>query len=79
MKLDIPDHIVRRAEANSRDVLFAVAVQFYADNRLDHDDAVALSGLTPKRFDRELIARGICVHHCRRSEARQSDVRRAAG
>ncbi len=78
MKLDIPDHIVRRAEANSRDVLFAVAVQFYADNRLDHDDAVALSGVTAKMFDRELISRGICVHHCHRRGSR-ANVRRAAG
>ena len=61
MKLDVPDDIVRRAEANGIELRVALAVQLYADNRIDHTDACRLSELSSREFDGELLARGLSV------------------
>jgi len=77
MKLELPNDILRRAEVNTADVLVAVAIQFYADNRIDYDDAVRLSGLSPATFSRELVTRGLVVQQYLRRGARRA--RQAAG
>jgi len=61
MNLELPNDILRRAEVNTADVLVAVAIQFYADNRIDYDDALRLSGLSPASFNRELVTQGLVV------------------
>ncbi|MBT3198928.1 MAG: hypothetical protein HN350_03340 [Phycisphaerales bacterium] len=61
MKYNIPDDIMLRAQANSADVNMAIAVEFYADNRIDHADACRLANTTPERFNRELLHRGLGI------------------
>ena len=61
MRIRVPDDILARAEANETDVRIALAVQFYADNRIDHSDACRLSGLSPSTLNHELLRRGITV------------------
>ena len=61
MKLNIPQDIVRRAEATQADIRIALAVQFYADNRIDHADACKLGKLSAAELNHELLARGITV------------------
>jgi predicted HTH domain antitoxin len=62
MNLTIPDDIVRRAEAGPGDLLSALAIQLYADNRIDHTDACLLAGTSRADFNRELVTRGISIH-----------------
>jgi len=59
--IEVPDNIVRHAEANATDLRTAMAIQLYTDNRIDHSDACKLAGLPPGEFNRELIERGIPV------------------
>jgi predicted HTH domain antitoxin len=61
MQFLIPDDIVLKAQANLTDISMAVAVEFYADNRIDHDDACRLANTTPERFNRELLRRGLGI------------------
>jgi len=61
MHLDVPDDILRRAEANAGDLRVALAIQLYADNRIDHADACSLAGVPAAVFNRELLARGLSV------------------
>lgn len=61
MDLDIPDELVRQAGLDKLELLTALAVQLYADNRLDHAQACRLAGLPAGDLSRELISRGICV------------------
>ena len=61
MRINIPDDIVRRAEANASDLLVAMAVTLYVDNRLDHADAARMCKLSLPKFSDELLARGIVV------------------
>lgn len=65
MQIDVPDDIVRRAEANGTDLRTALAVQLYADNRIDHADACRLAGISDSQFDRELLSRALSVQHYR--------------
>lgn len=61
MDLHIPDDIARTAEVNAGDIRLAVAIQLYADNRIDHADACRLCGLPDGAFNRELLQRAISV------------------
>ncbi len=61
MQIDLPDDIMFNAEVNAADIQLAIAVQLYADNRIDHGEAVRISGLTISSFNHELLARGITV------------------
>ena len=61
MHLQLPDDILHKAEANNADLRLAIAIGFYADNRLDHVEACRLAGMRPSEFNRELLHRGICV------------------
>ena len=61
MLIEVPDNIVRRAEANATDLRTAMAIQLYTDNRIDHVDACKLAGLSSGEFNRELIERGIPI------------------
>ncbi|NLW87793.1 MAG: hypothetical protein GXY38_13075 [Planctomycetes bacterium] len=61
MILNVPDDIVLQAEANATDLLTAMAVQLYADSRIDHLQACRLSGLAPVDLTRELVSRGLVV------------------
>ncbi|MBL7220872.1 MAG: UPF0175 family protein [Phycisphaerae bacterium] len=61
MQFRIPDDIVIKAQANLTDVSMAVAVEFYADNRIDHADACRLAGATSEQFNRELLRRGLGI------------------
>ncbi len=71
----VPDDILRKAEANATDVVLAVAIQLYADNRIDYTDALRMSNLPRVEFNRELVTRGIGIHLNPPARAR----RRAAG
>jgi predicted HTH domain antitoxin len=62
MHVELPDDIMRRAEANVGDVLLAVAVQLYSDNRLDFVDALAVAGISSDDFSQELIKRDISIN-----------------
>ena len=61
MRLTIPDDIVQRAAVGEWDVRLALAVQFYADNRLDHADACRLAGVSAEAFNGELLRLGLGV------------------
>lgn len=61
MHVEVPDDILRRAQANASDVLLAVAVQFYADNRIEYDDALRLAGVSRAELNRELVRIGISL------------------
>jgi len=76
LHVNVPGDIVLRAHATRSDLLPAVAVQFYVDNRLDHADACRLSGLSSSAFNRELAGRGIGIHQY--PSADSSEARRAA-
>lgn len=62
MRLSVPDDIVERAEAGAGELLLAMAIQLYADNRIDHADACRLAGLAAPVFNREIVTRGISIH-----------------
>jgi len=76
LRIDVPGDIVLRAHANRDDLRLAVAVQFYADNRIDHADACRLAELSPTDFNRELAVRGISIHQYPSTESLHA--RRAA-
>jgi len=61
MHVEVPDEIVRRAETNAAEMRIALAVQLYADNRIDHADACRLADLSARAFNRELLSRAIGV------------------
>ena len=61
MQFRIPDDIVIKAQANISDISMAVAVEFYADNRIDHADACRLAGASSEQFNRELLRRGLGI------------------
>jgi len=61
MKLELPDNVMRRAGVTLRELRLAVAVQFYADHRLDYHDACRLAEVLPAVFDRELTRRNISI------------------
>ena len=61
MQIEIPDAIVRRAEANAGEIRLALAIQLYADNRIDYADAQQLAGLTRAAFNGELLSRAISI------------------
>ena len=61
MKIEIPNEIIRRADASAGELRVALAIQLYADNRLDYADAVKLAGIPKSIFNRELLSRGISI------------------
>ena len=73
MRLDLPDDIMGRAEANACDLLIALAIQLYSDNRIDYTDAVELSGLACAKLNEELIRRGISIHQYPAIRVRRED------
>jgi len=75
MRIFIPDDIVARAEATEIDLRLALAVQLYADNRIDHADARRLAGVTASELNRELLRLGLVVQEYPSADLR----RRAAG
>ena len=77
MQIDVPDDIVRRAEVNAGDLRTALAVQLYADNRIDHADACRLAAISDSQLDRELLSRALSVQQYRVWSSRGS--RRSAG
>lgn len=76
MRVEVPRDIVVRAGANARDLRLAMAVQLYADNRIDHGDACRLADLSIAEFNRELLARDIGIHQY--PQAGAPSARRAA-
>jgi predicted HTH domain antitoxin len=62
MNITVPDDIAERAEAGGGDLLLALAIQLYADNRIDHADACRLAGVSRAQFNREIVIRGISIH-----------------
>ena len=61
MELKIPDDILQRGQLGEGDVRMALAVQLYADNRIDHVDACRLAGVSAGRFNRALIRLGLSI------------------
>lgn len=61
MNLELPDELVRLAQANQTELRLALAIQLYADNRLDHVSALALADIPESVFNRELLARNLVV------------------
>lgn len=76
MHLELPEDIVRRAETNTVELLSILAIQLYADNRLDYADALRLSGLAPPVFNQELIVRALSIQQY---QSRQNALRHTAG
>jgi len=74
MQFLIPDDIVVKAQANLTDISMAVAVEFYADNRIDHSDACRLANTSPERFNRELLRRGLGIQIYTPDKQRRSAV-----
>ncbi len=61
MRIDVPEDIVMRAQANAEELRIALAVQLYADNRIDHTDACRLAGISPAEMNRELVMRALSI------------------
>jgi predicted HTH domain antitoxin len=61
MRLNLPDDILLRGEANATDCRLILAVGLYADRRIDYADACKLAQVTPAILSRELIHRGITI------------------
>ena len=61
MHLHVPDDIMRSAGINAGDLRIALAVQLYADNRIDHAEACRLADLTIGQFNGELLARALSI------------------
>lgn len=77
MHVEVPDEIVRRAETNAAELRIALAVQLYADNRIDHADACRLADLPARAFNRELLSRAIGIQQY--PTASPTQTRRTAG
>jgi len=71
MQLSVPDDILISAEANEADLRIALAIQLYADNRIEHRDACRLAGLSPSAMNAELLRRGITIQQCSRAHLRR--------
>ena len=74
MQVQIPDDIIVKAQANVTDVRLAIAVEFYADNRIDHADAKRLAAVTSEQFNRELLRRGLGIQICAPSQQRRNSA-----
>ena len=61
MWMEIPDSVVRQAETNATEMALLLAVQLYADNRIDHGAAARLARVSPASFTRELLRRSLGV------------------
>ena len=61
MELDLPDDILRRGGVTATDARIALAVQLYADNRIDHADACRLAGVPACELNEELLRVGLGV------------------
>jgi predicted HTH domain antitoxin len=61
MKLELPDEVIRRAEVTTRELRLLLAVQLYADHRIDYHDACRLAEVVPSILDKELSLRNISV------------------
>lgn len=61
MNLQLPDDILHRAEVTAAEVRLALAIQLYADHRIDHRDACQLAETVPGVLNRELTRRHISV------------------
>ncbi len=77
MQLKLPDDILRRAEANQEDLRLALAVQLYADNRIDYTDALKLAGVSHDVLTRELLSRALSVQSYPLPKARRRARRQA--
>lgn len=74
MQVEVPDDIVARAETNAAEIRIFLALQLYADNRIDYTDACRLAGLSTAEFNAELLSRAMGIlqypaelHHRRRN------------
>ena len=74
MDLEIPDDIVRRAEASEADLRLLLAIQLYADNRIDHADACRLANLSAGRLNGELLTRQIGIQQYPRDKHSQCEA-----
>ena len=61
MKLDLSDDVIHRAEVTARELRLLLAVQLYAENRIDYHDACQLAEIVPALLDRELTLRNISI------------------
>lgn len=61
MKLELPDEIIHRAEVTVRELRMSLAIQLYADHRIDYHDACRLAEVVPAVLDRELSQRDISI------------------
>ena len=61
MKLNLPDDIVARAELSKCDVRLVLAVQLYADNRIDHADACRLADVPAAALNSALLNAGLSL------------------
>ena len=61
MKLNLPDDIVARAELSQYDARLALAIQLYADNRIDHADACRLADIPPAALNSALLRTGLSL------------------
>ena len=74
MLFEVSDDIIRRAEVNATDLRIALAVQLYADNRIDYTDACQMAGLSSVAMNRELVERGITIQQYPQTSAHRRQV-----
>lgn len=59
--IEVPTDIVSEAELTAREARLALAIQLYADGRIDHAQACRLAEMRAGVLDRALAARNLSV------------------
>jgi len=63
MKIEISDSIIAKTGLDGDDLLLALAIQLFSDERLSLKEATMLSGKNAVAFERELDNRKIPLHN----------------
>jgi predicted HTH domain antitoxin len=61
MQIELPADIVSQAEITSREARLALAIQLYADGRIDHGQACRVAEVRAGVLDQALAARNISI------------------
>lgn len=61
MNIDLPDRIASAAEITRREAQLALAIQLYADGRVDYEQAREIAQVRSRVLDQALAARNLSV------------------
>jgi predicted HTH domain antitoxin len=61
MQIDLPDNVVNDAEISLREAQLALAIQLYADGRIDYTQARQIARVRARVLDQALAARNLSV------------------